>query len=95
MSVLKVLGIALATTVLASTYANALTVTNRDTAAHTVYIKMGDQESEHAIPAGESVDTACEESCAVRLSGVEESMPAENADRLVIEDGALSKEQSQ
>lgn len=93
MSVLKVLGTALTVTLLASTSAFALTVTNRDTSAHTVYVQQGDNQSEHALPAGESFEANCEEGCILRLAGAEGEMPAENADKLVILDGSIQREQ--
>ena len=95
MSVLKVLGVALATTVLVSSHALALTVTNRDTSPYTVTIQKGDNESEHALDAGQSLNEACEEGCVIRLSGVEGEHSAQNADKFFIQDGALQRDQDQ
>lgn len=93
MSVLKVLGAALATTLLVSTSALALTITNRDAAPHTVMIQKGDSEGEIAVPAGEAVDAACEDSCVVSLAGSEDKFEAQDADKLFVQDGALQREQ--
>jgi hypothetical protein len=93
MSVLKVLGAALAATVLVSSQVNALTVTNRDTSPYTVYIQKGDNESEHALPSGQSLNEVCEEGCVVRLAGIEGDHSAQDADTFVIQDGALQREQ--
>lgn len=93
MSVLKVLGIALASTVLASSAALALSVTNRDASSHTVYVQQGENETELSVSSGQSVDAACEEGCIIRLAGVEGEIAAQNADKLVIQDGAIQREQ--
>jgi hypothetical protein len=95
MSLLKVLGAALATTVLVSTYAHALSIPNSDRSEHTVFIQRGDNESEYAIPAGGSLDEACDESCVVRLSGVEGTQAAQNADNFVIQNGSLQLQSEQ
>jgi hypothetical protein len=91
MSLLKVLGAALATTVLVSTYAHALSIPNSDRSEHTVFIQRGDNESEYAIPAGGSLD----EACVVRLSGVEGTQAAQNADNFVIQNGSLQLQSEQ
>ena len=93
MSLIKVLGSALVATVFATTSAFALSVTNRDTAQHTVYVLQGDQQSEYALPAGESVDAACEESCTVTVAGIDGELSAQAADKLVIQNGAIQKEE--
>ena len=93
MSVIKVLGVALATSLLASSAALALSLTNRDASSHTIYVQQGDNETELAVSAGQSVDTPCEEGCMLRLAGVEGEFAAQNADKLVIQDGAIQREQ--
>lgn len=93
MSALKVLGVALAASLLVSTSALALSVTNRDASSHTVFVQQGDNQSEHSLPAGESFEAACEEGCILRLSGAEGETPAENADKLVILEGSIQREQ--
>ena len=45
----------------------ALTVTNRDSKEHTIGLDMGNKESVHAIPAGQSITfkNECDEGCGV------------------------------
>ncbi len=93
MSVIKTLGSALAVMLLATTSTYALSVTNRDTAGHTVYVLQGDQQSEYDLPAGESVDATCDESCTVRIAGIEGELSAQGADKLIIQNGALQREE--
>lgn len=93
MSVLKVAGAAVAVLVLVSTQALSMTVTNRDTKEYTVVIQKGDNETEHALPAGGTVEDACDEGCQVRIAGIEGEVSAQTADRYVIQDGALQREQ--
>jgi hypothetical protein len=93
MSVSKVLGAALAATLLVSSQALALTITNRDADARTVVIQKGDAESEYALPAGESMEEACEEGCVLRLADVDGDHQAGAEDRFVIQNGSLQREE--
>lgn len=93
MSVIKTLGSALVVTLLTTTSAFALSLTNRDTAQHTVYVLQGDQQSEYAVPAGESVDATCDESCTVRVAGIDGELAAQGGDKLIIQDGAIQKDE--
>ncbi len=82
-------GITLGAILLMAGSAMAMTVTNRDTADHKVTITAGDAEIEHSLPAGESIEDACESGCVVRLG--DEEVEATTEDELVIESGKLSK----
>jgi hypothetical protein len=93
MSVLKVLGAALAASVVLSSQALALTITNRDAGTATILIQRGDVEDEYALPAGETMEEACEEGCVVRLAGVDGDHSAQAEDRFVVQEGNLLREE--
>lgn len=93
MSILKVLGAALGATLLV-TFAQAMTITNRDSSDYTVVIQKGDEAVEHMLGAGATVEDVCDEGCIVRLADAdaEEGVEANTGDRFAIEDGELMRD---
>lgn len=94
MSAIKVLITALAVTGLFVTQATALTITNRDTKDHTVVIQTGEQQNEHALPQGAILEEACEGGCFVSLANDEEEYAGGPADKFIIQNGVLEREQN-
>ena len=64
---LRMMTAATAALILATGSAFALTVTNKDSKEHTIALDMGDKETVHKIPAGQSVTfkDECNNGCGV------------------------------
>lgn len=64
---LRMMTAATAALILATGSALALTVTNKDSKEHTIALDMGDKETVHKIPAGQSVTfkDECNNGCGV------------------------------
>lgn len=88
---IRTAGATLCAILLTASSALAMTVTNRDTADYTVTIAAGDNEVELDLPAGKSIENACESGCIVRLADGDEEVEAEAGDDLVIEAGKFKK----
>lgn len=89
MSALKVLGAALGFAVLVVTGAQALSITNRDSSDYTVVIQQkGEDAEEVALPAGATIEDACEDGCTIGLADAA-AQDATGADSFVVEAGLL------
>ena len=74
--------------------ASALTVTNNDETDYTIAITVGEQNTEHAVATGASVEAACGDGCLISLigaDGVVDEIEAVDADNLTITAGVFQK----
>ncbi len=79
-----------ATLVVASTAANAISITNRDDKDHKITVIEGETKTDHALKATAAVENICMKGCIVRLNDSEnDEYELEGTEVVSIEDGYL------